>query len=230
MQITTWAGAYSRREWSGMIKGYYQAKTRIWLNATLQQAAAAATVARLDTKVLDGAARYSAYGGFDCNFADIGDRKELCTGKSKADCIAALEAACDANSKCVGFNYPGDILKSACPACTKPPPRCSGWEPARGSTFYFKPGHGPPAPLTSSCEGKFCYVQSHGNGTFNGTDCGQQCPPKPAPPNVKALLTQFETEWALERWVTPKQFAAYPAAPVGDPVSTAAAMLKKYGK
>jgi hypothetical protein len=83
VQITTWAGAYSRREWSGMIKGYYQAKTRIWLNATLQQAAAAATVARLDTKVLDGAARYSAYGGFDCNFADIGDRKELCTARAR---------------------------------------------------------------------------------------------------------------------------------------------------
>jgi alpha-N-acetylglucosaminidase len=36
VQVTTWAGRYSRREWSGMIKGYYQERTRIWLKATLQ--------------------------------------------------------------------------------------------------------------------------------------------------------------------------------------------------
>ena len=36
VQVTTWAGGYSRREWSGMIKGYYQERTRIWLRASLQ--------------------------------------------------------------------------------------------------------------------------------------------------------------------------------------------------
>ena len=31
VQITTWAGRYSRREWSGMVTGYYDERTRLWL-------------------------------------------------------------------------------------------------------------------------------------------------------------------------------------------------------
>ena len=41
VQITTWAGGYSRREWSGMVSNYYGERTKIWLNNTLHQLALA---------------------------------------------------------------------------------------------------------------------------------------------------------------------------------------------
>ena len=41
VQITTWAGGYSRREWSGMVTDYYGGRTKVWLNNTLHQMALA---------------------------------------------------------------------------------------------------------------------------------------------------------------------------------------------
>jgi hypothetical protein len=35
VQISTWAGGYSRREWSGMVNSYYSGRTKVWLNYTL---------------------------------------------------------------------------------------------------------------------------------------------------------------------------------------------------
>ena len=209
-----------------MVKGYYQQRTRIWLNATLgmhagghAEAADPGPYPNPDSN--PGEAAYRAYPKFDCNFNDIG--KHQCKGLDRDACVSALEALCDRDAKCVGFNYPGRILKSACPACMRRPP-CNGWEPSPASTFYFKPGHGPPAPVTSSCIQGFCYVQSHGNGTHQGSDCDKQCPLKPAPPNVNKLLAQFDDEWAHRPWDSDVD----PAHPVGDPVEMANMMLRKY--
>ena len=143
VQITTWAGGYSRREWSGMVDSYYGGRTKIWLNNSLHKMAVegrgthgqpAAVVAR----VAAAAGTYRAVKGYDCNFHDIQPHH---LGLTEAQ----LEAVCNGKADCIGFNFPHGILKSS----------CSGWEVSAGDTFYFKPGHVPPhipPPPTSSCE------------------------------------------------------------------------------
>eukprot|EP00912_Choanoflagellata_sp_UC4_P000529 UC4_evm1s330 len=108
VQISTWAGGYSRRAWSGMINGYYQQRTKIWLNRTLSDANIMQSTFALSQEL-----NYTEYGDFDCNFNDIA--KHSCAGKSPGDGIVMLERLCNADMHCVGFNYPGCILKKACP-------------------------------------------------------------------------------------------------------------------
>jgi hypothetical protein len=36
VQISTWAGGYSRREWSGMVSTYYAERVKLWLNYTIE--------------------------------------------------------------------------------------------------------------------------------------------------------------------------------------------------
>lgn len=57
MQITTWAGGYSRREWSGMVSDYYGGRTKIWLNNTLHQMALAEAEHGSSTSVTTANAR-----------------------------------------------------------------------------------------------------------------------------------------------------------------------------
>ena len=199
-----------------MVKGYFQERTRIWLNATLGAYSDQAAESAVDTE-------YKAYPAFDCNFNDIGKHSANCKGLDRDACVSALEPLCDQDPKCIGFNYPGCIFKSACPACTTRPP-CNGWEPSPSSTFYFKPGHQPPEPVTSSCIDGFCFVQPHGNGTYHSADCNKQCPFKPPPPNIAKLLAAFDDEWSHRSWDKTQN----PAQPVGDPVQMAKMMLKKY--
>ena len=232
VQVTTWAGRYSRREWSGMVKGYYQERTRIWLNATLQAHDDALTEHGLlasSTTSTAVAGKYTAVEGFDCNFDDLGPKLGACKSKGQKPgtpaCLQTLETLCGSEPTCIGFNWPHGIFKTGCPACSTAPP-CSGWEPSTGNTFYFKPGHGPPpgGQPTSSCIDKFCYTQLNGTGTHNGTGCDKACPAKPAPPDVAKLLTAFDDDWSHRRWSNDVD----PASPVGDPVATAKQMLAKY--
>ena len=213
VQITTWAGGYSRREWSGMVKEYYAGRVKVWLNNTL--AASAASAAAADTNSAT-TSTYRAVQGFDCNFQDIARHKSECAGKSTAACIAILERLCDADAACIGFNSPGDILKKG----------CSGWEAAPHSTMFFKPGHVPPnlpPPPTSSCVDGFCSTRVV-NGTHNGTTCGGACPAPPKPPPLASQLADFASRWQNETWTE----AALPSKPVGDAVAMAKKLLAKY--
>ena len=72
---------------------------------------------------------YTAYPNMDCNFDDLPQP----TCKPHGNCsIDELETLCNSKGNCIGFNRPGNILKSA----------CDGWKsvPPGSSTFYFKPG------------------------------------------------------------------------------------------
>lgn len=81
----------------------------MWLNHTLDAGGDAALESGVGWPWQP--AGYAAYPGYDCNFDDIGSRKDLCVGKTQADCVVALEGACNASGTCWGFNYPGCILK-----------------------------------------------------------------------------------------------------------------------
>ena len=130
VQITTWAGAYSRREWSGMVTTYYNVRTQIWLNWTLDSANAAAAAASAATANPAEEAGFSAFPGHDCNFDDDG-RATACTGaRATAACIAA---ACNATAGCVAFNVPHGYLKQA----------CTHYQPVAATTAYIRDGHVP---------------------------------------------------------------------------------------
>ena len=237
MQITTWAGAYSRREWSGMIKQYYGGRLSIWLDHQLSQSSAAVPAAiavaphEPSASLHAAPTAYTEVPDFDCNFEDIGkalkcpasnDSGGTASGpnvlvengaEDPSACIAFLEEACNAESECVGFNYPGMILKHG----------CSGWEPSPNSHFYFKPGHSPPAPPRSSCVNGVCKANVGVNGTFPGSSCSGTCPvPTPLP----QLLSDFADKWNNATWSIDD--VDLPAEPQGDPVATARAMLAKY--
>ena len=179
VQITTWAGGYSRREWSGMVDQYYTGRTKIWLNNTLQHMAVAATapepIATTAIGVHSTAGQYTAVSGYDCNFHDL--------GKHPGKTVAALEKICSADAKCIGFNFPNGILKQSCP----------GWEVSKvstrsiyaqldfpgmsltdclcsqGNTFYFKPGVPLPHLPTSSCVHQYVPLPPGANSR-NNTD------------------------------------------------------------
>lgn len=203
-----------------MIDGYYAPRLKIWLNYTLDQAEAsavperkhdhAATVATITPRGFDD--RYTPFEGMDCNFHDIPNSK--CAGMNSCS-FAELEQVCDANHACIGFNSPGCHFKSS----------CAGWEKTKlkGSVFYFKPGHHPPALPTSSCIGGFCRINVV-NGTFNGTTCDAQCPPKPHPVPLPTQLDEFVARWQNETWTE----EAYPSVPVGDPITLVKQLLAKY--
>lgn len=139
VQISTWAGGYSRREWSGMVNQYYGGRVNVWLNYTL--AANSATVgsgrnqphARHLQKSADG---YDVFTNMDCNFDDI--RKAPCppSATSPTDCIHWLENTCNNTVNCIGFNYPGQYLKSSCDAFIA--------TPNGSSTLYLKHADVPP--------------------------------------------------------------------------------------
>jgi len=244
MQITTWAGAYSRREWSGHIKQYYGGRLDIWLDCQLDQQAqekeatelfaanaigykrTAATAATAATRSIPSG-KYSEVVDYDCNYQDI--EKVTCPssglelhggGGDPEACIAFAEAACDRKPGCIGFNYPGLILKAG----------CTGWETSPRNHFYFKPGSTAPK---SSCIDGYCSVNTQGNGTYPGMDCNGQCPQKPKPKPKSCAghqftkrLSDFSTKWNNEVWT--EDDVDLPSEPVGDPVATAIAMLAKY--
>jgi alpha-N-acetylglucosaminidase len=215
VQITTWAGGYSRREWSGMVDSYYGGRTQIWLNNTLRQMAAEGS-AQENTDVVE-AGTYRAVTGYDCNFQDL--------GKHAGQTEAQLETLCNAQARCIGFNFPHGILKSG----------CRGWEASAGDTFYFKPGHATPnlpPPPTSSCVNNVhglpyavCEI-SHGKqtGTYNGTNCDGNCKPLPKLPPLTQQLAEFASRWQNETWTE----AVLPSKAAGDPVAMAKKLLAKY--
>jgi len=201
VQITTWAGGYSRREWSGMVSEYYGGRTKIWLNNTLHQMALVAEEGEGETA---GGDTYRAVVGFDCNYQDLGKHHP---GQS----VAALEKICDASAQCIGFNYPHGILKTG----------CKGWEKSAGDTFYFKPGHVPPnlpPPPTSSCVNNVnglpyavCETRGVVHGMYNGTTCEGKCKPLPKPPPLLQELADFASAWQNETWscVPPAVYLPY---------------------
>lgn len=150
---------------------------------------------------------YTAYPNMDCNFDDL--QKAPCASTHTCT-VQLLEQDCNNLGNCIGFNLPGAILKSA----------CDNWKsvPTGTSTFYFKPGHGPP-PVRSSCRNGFCIPDP--NGTFAGTDCNNTCP---AITPLPQLLSDFAVVWQNSTW-DPTQL---PATPTGDPVAMARALLAKY--
>eukprot|EP01079_Euglenida_sp_SAG-EU17-18_P009494 gene9494-1707_t len=206
LQITTWAGGYSRREWSGMVKSYYGGRTAVWLNYTLgpKQARAVYDIFRV-------AGDYFPVQGYDCNFEDLANHKQACEGKDQVECIAILEGICNQTSSCIGFNYPGCILKKG----------CNGWEVSEGSTMYFRD------QPRSKCSGGSCLVGPYsGAGSYNGTECMGHCPHAPPGPHksLSDLLSAFADDWVHDTW-SEEQF---PSTPVGDPVAVAKTMLAKY--
>jgi len=204
-----------------MVDGYYAPRLNIWLNYTLDQAEADASVMpgrerghagdNATTAMTELGDAYTAVEGMDCNFHDIPPNGK-CAGQSSCS-VAELEQLCDADHACIGFNHPGCHLKSS----------CAGWEKAAGSIFYFKPGHTPPAPPTSSCVGGFCRTNVV-NGTFNGTGCDATCPARPSPVPLPAQLDRFVAAWQNETWTE----ATYPSIPAGDPVALIKQLLAKY--
>ena len=137
MQITTWAGAYSRREWSGMVDSYYGGRLNVWLNHTLAsgvESTAITSSGLFDIGRDNGggsgpaptpnpntghAGGYDAYANMDCNFGDL--RKAKCPASTTlssagagvvtpAECVLWLQAECNKTVDCIGFNYPGTVL------------------------------------------------------------------------------------------------------------------------
>lgn len=97
VQISTWAGAYSRRQWSGMLSGYYDERVKIWLNYTLSTGdGSGLTSSRFglaDQRPRHGTSTDADEGyvlahGWDCNFDDIG--KASCTDLDPIDCANGM--------------------------------------------------------------------------------------------------------------------------------------------
>ena len=271
-----------------MVRTYYDVRTQIWLNWTLDSANADAAAARAAERVaaeaVDEAVEgFAAFPGHDCNFDDDG-RASACTGagatpaciaavcNATAGCIAfnvphgylkkacahyqpsanstvyirhghapfadgydripnwdcnfddlgtaeqcgtdheCLGRACNETAGCIGFNFPGRILKKACDSPKAAP----------GSTMFL--AHGVPAPPgepRSECVGGFCVRAAA--GSFAGLGCGGTCPAKPVPP-LDALLSAFDVQWQNTTWTE----ASLPSVAAGDPVAIAAALLAKY--
>ena len=262
MQITTWAGGYSRREWSGVVREYYGGRTSIWLNFTLKTmqeqhrvpswyaledkasrhsvgstptgtdsgggggtpgggggAGAGSTRTGTNRGVGHGGdggedGGYTPHVGMDCNFQDL--RTVGCKGKAEPQCLADLEHACDADKACVGFNYPGGILKRG----------CSDWEASPRSTMYLQHGF-IPSGARSSCVHGVCHANV-ANGTYAGTSCANKCgSPKPHPHpagSLAALYAAFADKWINTTW----DARELPAEPQGDPVAMAKRFLAKY--
>eukprot|EP00041_Stephanoeca_diplocostata_P026908 m.733684 g.733684 ORF g.733684 m.733684 type:complete len:846 (+) comp23074_c0_seq1:615-3152(+) len=158
LQISTWAGGYSRREWSGMVNQYYGGRVNVWLNYTL--GAAPSGVRRgmnrshplhdLPAVSMQSTANgYDVFLNKDCNFDDI--RKATCPSNATtpADCVRWLEDTCNNTVNCIGFNYPGQYLKSSCTAFIS--------TPNGSSTLYLQHADVPP--------------QASGYYAFPGWDC-----------------------------------------------------------
>eukprot|EP00040_Diaphanoeca_grandis_P034275 m.212108 g.212108 ORF g.212108 m.212108 type:complete len:916 (+) comp33117_c0_seq2:280-3027(+) len=212
VQISSWAGGYSRREWSGMVEHYYAERVKIWLNWTLGSEAHTVPVdVPIDVPIIHSTtANYSSFPLQDCNFDDMSPQPG-CHGAHSCN-VSQLESLCDASSTCIGFNYPGCYMKDA----------CHNWKSAPGTTFYFKPRHNPPQP-SSSCLLGFC-SSNVVNGTYNGTTCDSQCPPRPPQPPIVQLYAAFEGAWQNETWTEKK----YPTTRMGNPAALAKQLLAKY--
>jgi alpha-N-acetylglucosaminidase len=136
VQVSTWAGGYSRREWSGMVGTYYSERTAIWLNYTLQSradgstttAAAAATAATAAATAVGRSnedvslarrapvpapAGYRSFPNRDCNFDDLKHITDCPASPpaTAAAAVACLARECNSTAGCLAFNYPGKILK-----------------------------------------------------------------------------------------------------------------------
>ena len=154
---------------------------------------------------------YYAFAGWDCNYGDI--RKVVCPDPTNIPhCKRFVESQCDVTSNCIGFNFPGEILKK----------NCDQFESAAGSTVYIKHADIPPTVPRSSCVDGFCSTRVS-DGTFVGATCDSACPLKPVPA-LASELAAFADAWNNETWTEAK----LPSTPVGDPVAMAKAMLAKY--
>eukprot|EP00936_MAST-01D_sp_MAST-1D-sp1_P000019 g19.t1 len=217
VQITTWAGAYSRREWAGMISTYYDTRASIWLNYTLHSASADMTVSPSPSSSSASSPLHDASPGalnlpgfvtvpqHDCNFDDL--------SRSPASSESALATVCNNTAGCVAFNWPGRYLKKGCHKFKAVPPTVN-------STLYIRAEALP----RSSCIGGICSSRIGGNGTFIGTDCGGSCPsPAPVVP-LSTLLSQFDTVWQNTTWTE----QTIPSQPMGDAVAIVKALLAKY--
>ena len=93
---------------AAVVDQYYTGRTKIWLNNTLQHMAATAPEPAAAAELMDSAPgdQYTAVGGYDCNYQDIGKHPGLT--------VAALEKICDAVSSLAQYAVACDVASSTC--------------------------------------------------------------------------------------------------------------------
>jgi hypothetical protein len=200
----------------------------------------------------------------DCNFDDL--QKVDCTANrtegallevqheqhvevaiDKGLCIAKLEKACNASDECVGFNWPGQILKKRCSSMVKVPSTDSTYFKVCCDFFMFCSSAVAIVliasllliPIQASKTGLPGYACVGGGGKLQTTgsslstcmlvpsgkhataDCDGECG---APPPLADSLAALAYRWQHTRWDP----VTLPATAVGDAAAISKALLAKY--